>query len=405
MVLSQSIAKVWRDNEKSIPLELRERRFAYSENIEQKDILFLGLNPSFQEKSLKQAVKYNVRSQLGGDLKKNEYFKRILSSLEHSLFDIDLIDDFAYADLFYYRTSEKEKMVKQLVNDVNGIIFLEDQLAITQKLIENRIKPKVIVLSDWQVSFFMGLLGSKGEFTWLGYDLELIEYTGSEHPVYQIKGIVDDIALPMQFRRKTNLVGTYVICYPYVETGILKENQKLLSAWEVKRYNDIAYKTVVKQVNAYPKSPYGNTVEVDILIKYPSLYSEYFLGKKKGYISVKNKKIIEVLKSFRKFSSKEMAKVLFAYLSKEELLSEKDISNLTMDPEYCKKVFGVNWFVLNEVTGVPVKDAARAKNMYFTTPFLFLGKRVFFLIKEWNQENRDKLEKWFVELMLRKNNN
>lgn len=126
MVLSQSIAKVWKDNEKSIPLELRERRFAYSENIEQKDILFLGLNPSFQEKSLKQAVKYNVISQLGEDLKKNEYFKRILSSLEHSLFDIDLIDDFAYADLFYYRTSEKEKMVKQLMNDVNGIIFLED---------------------------------------------------------------------------------------------------------------------------------------------------------------------------------------------------------------------------------------------------------------------------------------
>ncbi|MVX36844.1 hypothetical protein [Myroides sp. LoEW2-1] len=394
------VAQIWKRYAKSIPADLIEREFCYSENIEQKDLLFLGLNPSFEEESLNQAVKYNVRSQLDKNLKNKEYFKRILSSLEHRLFDIDLRDDFAYADLFYYRTNEKDKVVEQLIDDVNGLMFLEDQLTVTQKLIEEVIKPKVIVLRHWHAAVFMGMLGSKGDFTWLGYDLELVEYTGSEHPVYQIKGIIDDIALPIQFGRNTNLLGTYVILYPYVETAKLIQDQKILNAWELKRYQELAYNDRKKDISPYPEK--GNTVDIDILLKFPTLYSEYFLGDQKGYISNKNKKIIEVLKSFRKFNSKEMGRVLFAYLSKERLLSEEDIDNLTMDPEYCKKVFGVNWFVLNEVTGVAVKDAAREKKMYFTTPFFFLDKRVFFLIKECNQENRDKLEKWFVELMIKK---
>ena len=401
MRLSEKITALWNANEAVMTAELCNRKYCYSENIEQKDILFLGLNPSFGENAVLEAVKYNVKSRLGANIKEDTYFKRVFTSLEHRLFGIDLIDDFAYTDLFYYRTNDKDKVVEHLIDDVNGLLFLEDQLAVTQQLIEEVIKPKIIVLSHWRAAIFMGVLGKKGDFTWLGYDLELVEYTGSEHPVYQIKGIVDDIALPMEFAHNTNLVGTYVICYPYVETGHLRDDQKLLSAWELKGYQELAYNERVKEICPYPQE--DNMVDVDLLLKFPKLYSEYFLAPQKGYISDRHKKIIEVLKSFRKFSSKEMVKVLFAYLSKENLLSEEEIDNLTMDPEYCKEVFGVNWFVLNKVTGVAVKDAGRAKNMYFTTPFFFLDKRVFFLIKEWNKENRDKLEKWFVELMLGNN--
>lgn len=399
MRLSDKLTRVWQDHEKNLPSKLRERRYCYCENSEQKDILFLGLNPSFSDNALKQAVKYNARSQWNVDLKENIHFKRMLSCLEHRLFRIDLIDDFAYADLLYYRTNDQVSMVNRLIDDVNGLMFLEDQLVVTQQLIENTIRPKVIILSSWEVANFFGLLGKNGEFTWLGYDLELIAYTESEHPVYQIKGIIDDRALPDVFAQETNLVGTYVICYPYLETGVLKENQRLLSAWEIKGYNELASSEKNTEISPFPQ--YENIVDVKILLKYPQLYADYFL--EKGNINEKNKKVVAVLQGFRKFTSKEMAKTLFAYLSKENYLTEAEIDNLSYNTEYCKEQLGLSWFALAEVTKMPVKEAERMKNMYFTTPIFFLGKRIFFLNKEWSQENRNKLEKWFVELMIKSN--
>lgn len=400
MRLVNAIETIWKRNGATIPSELNHRKYCYSENIEQKDILFLGLNPSFGEKSVKRATKYNIQKQLGVVLKQDSYFKRVLSTLQHQLFGIDLVDDFAYTDLFYYKTNEKVSMVNRLIDDINGIIFLEDQLVVTQKLIENLIRPKVIVLTSWEVAIFMGVLGKKGDFTWLGYDLDLVEYTASGHSVYQVKGIIDDKALPDVFAQKTNLIGTYVICYPYLTTEQLKDNQQLLSAWELKRYNELAYKKVVKEVKTYPTSK--NVVNVELLIKYPSLYTTYFLGKNKGYISAKNKEIIAILKGLKNLSDRETAKVIFAYLSKKNALTKEHIETLTFDPEYCKERLGLSWFALLEVTGIPVKEAERNKSMYFTIPFFFLGKRIFFLNKEWNQDNRDKLERWFVELMIKK---
>ena len=235
MIVKNELSKIWNRHKKEVhfPKIIHERNYCFCENYEKKELLVLGLNPSFGKGAKNVAVKYRFANKLRAVEKLNSeqhYFNRI-HSLLRNFGTIEEIDTkVAYADLFYYRTKKQKKYLNFFLDHIDGITFLQDQLRVTQHLIENVIQPRVIVASSWETMLFLGLFGTEGPSCWLGYELELVKHTESGNRVYEIKGIVNDITLSDQFATKTNLVGTQIICYPDLfENESQPQDYKLLS--------------------------------------------------------------------------------------------------------------------------------------------------------------------------------
>ena len=240
MKLDQEIAKVWQKHQtkSELPKFIQTRKYCFCENNQQKDVLVLGINPVFGKASKAVAVKYKIEDMMQYIVKHNvhqHFFSRVQKMLNNSNSD-NLLNQTAYADLFYYRTNARQRYLNHFLDHIDGIIFMQDQLKISQQLIENVIKPKVIIASSWEVMLFLGLFGLETPFCWLGYDLELIKHTKSGYRVYEIKGILDDYALADEFVKKTNLIGTRVICYPDLSKNKTQPQEHKLSTREI--YNE-----------------------------------------------------------------------------------------------------------------------------------------------------------------------
>lgn len=249
MELAQEISKVWHKHQtkSELPKFIQTRKYCFCENQQQKDVLVLGINPVFGKGSKSVAVTYKIENMIDYVVKHNvhkHFFNRFQQML-HNSNSVNLLNETAYADLFYYRTKAKKRYLNKLSNHIDGIIFLQDQLKITQKLIENVIKPKVIIASSWEVMLFLGLFRLESPFCWLGYDLELIKHTKSGYRVYEIKGIVDDLALSDEFMKNTNLIGTRVVCYPDLSNDKTQLQEYKLSGQEI---YDETNKVLLKKV-------------------------------------------------------------------------------------------------------------------------------------------------------------
>lgn len=237
MILEQEITKVWHKHQfkSELPKFIQKRRYCFCENHQQKDVLILGINPVFGKGSQAVASKYKMKDVVNYVVKHNlhqHFFGRVQEMLQNSD-ATNLLNQTAYTDLFYYRTKARKRYLNQFLDHIDGIIFLEDQLKITQQLIENVIKPKVIIAGSWEVMLFLGLFGTTAYSCWLGYDLELIKYTKSGYRVYEIKGIANDAALSDEFVKNTNLIGTRVICYPDLSKDNPQPKERKLATQEI----------------------------------------------------------------------------------------------------------------------------------------------------------------------------
>src|SRR5690554_7325823 len=117
MELNKAIEKVWSQHKETyLPDKIQERAYGFYENHNPKDVLVLGLNP-FYEKNTKQSrsVKYNVEDMLKYVTAESHlyecYFNRIQKMLKNTEFSIDLNHQMVYADLFYYRTNERNEIL------------------------------------------------------------------------------------------------------------------------------------------------------------------------------------------------------------------------------------------------------------------------------------------------------
>lgn len=237
MKLDQEIAKVWykHQTKSELPKFIQTRKYCFCENNRQKDVLVLGINPVFGKASKSVAVKYKMEDMMHYVVQHHlhQHFFSHVQKMLHNPDAANLLKETAYADLFYYRTKAKKRYLNQFLNHIDGVIFLHDQLKITQQLIENVIKPKVIIAGSWEVMLFLGLFGLETPFCWLGYDLELIKHTKSGYRIYEIKGILDDYNLADEFVKKTNLIGTRVICYPDLYKDKTQPQEHKLSTQEI----------------------------------------------------------------------------------------------------------------------------------------------------------------------------
>lgn len=245
MDINKSLSLLWHKYKSNtyMPKFVHKRRYCYSLNQSQRDILVLGLNPSLVKTYKNKSIFFNIDKVFENITKSkppDPYFKRFLDLLNAGN---KKKKNLAYADLLYYRTKAQKRYFNYFTKHLDGILFLEDQLQISQEVIEKIIKPKVILATCWEVLLLLGLFQESNYTNWLGYDLKMVGYTSTNQRIYRIQGVVDDPCTSDIFLKHTNLIGTYVICYSELSINNKSEEYNTLAIKEI--HNLINKKTLI----------------------------------------------------------------------------------------------------------------------------------------------------------------
>ena len=125
------------ENYKSQDPELQEiinRKYVYSQFHMGRKVLFIGLNPSFNEKRAKKEEYYRSFDATNND---HPYFKKFPILVENK-------NDWTFLDLLYIRET-KHQSVRDFYNKEPD--FIKHQLEISKEIIK-KINPEIIVVCD-----------------------------------------------------------------------------------------------------------------------------------------------------------------------------------------------------------------------------------------------------------------
>lgn len=208
MNIKHNLDAIWSQNYiKSLPPQI-QRGYCFAENIEQKSILITGFNPSFREgQNHTESSGYCV--DFFGSTHDN-YFSPIKKMLHDDELNIDLRNDAAYMDLFYFREQDQEFLRKQILPSADGIRFTIEQLNLTQHIIEDIIKPKLIVVKNKESWAYFGKLFVEKGWVWMGYQFEFIQNMECGE-LFRITGLLDSNERIAPEIKETNLKGTFVL--------------------------------------------------------------------------------------------------------------------------------------------------------------------------------------------------
>jgi hypothetical protein len=208
MNIENRLNEIW-ENEylNYLPKEIKERKFCYASNNIQKDILITGINPSFRRGDSHGILKYDFSS-LMQDTRYDRYWTPIKKILKNE--HLDLINKAAYLDIFYFREKEQAFLRNSILKQEHGLRFIVEQLNVTQHIIEQIIKPKLIIVKNRESSFYWGRYAAQKGIIWMGYDFEFVrnEFAGE---LYKIKGLLDSPYRIAPEIKQTNLTNSYVL--------------------------------------------------------------------------------------------------------------------------------------------------------------------------------------------------
>lgn len=224
MNMYDNLNEIWIRYKNDIPLEIFERRFIYSINEVQKDILITGINPSFRETDDINCNFYNFQNEVIPEIRWDNYWgplKKILHSDDYSL---DYTSICAYLDIFYFREMNQKILSTQILKTTGGLNFIAEQLRLTQQVIEDVIKPKIIIVKNKESAAYWGRYAEKNIY-WMGYDFERIKEFPFDFEVYRIKGLLDTPERLLPEKQKTNLIGSIVIFVPHINQYTKKEKK------------------------------------------------------------------------------------------------------------------------------------------------------------------------------------
>lgn len=209
MNIEQSLNDIWnKDYIGQLPSFVKKRGFMYSINNSEKDILITGINPSFRETDRLKDNSYDFQAILN-DPKKDNYWGNIKKQLLDPENNIDLRSQSAYLDIFYFREKDQNQLRKGILKTNNpGIHFSVDQLKVTQQVIEDIIKPKVIIVKNRESSAYWG---ENKKYIWMGYQLELIQSYPGKDKLYKITGLLNSKERISKEIKKTNLEGSLIL--------------------------------------------------------------------------------------------------------------------------------------------------------------------------------------------------
>ena len=222
MNTQEKLIEIWeRDYIVSLPALIKERGFDYSENTEQKDILITGINPSFNpHESINKHS--NFSDILYKRVSNSRYWQPIIKMIYAD--KIDLREQTAYSDLFYFREKQQVFLKNFILKKPNGIRFVIDQLNITQHIIEEIIKPKVIIVKNKESSAYWGKLAKDKGIIWMGYELEPLESLVCGE-LFRITGLLDSTERIAPEIINTNLENTLVLFSEHIMQYTKKEKK------------------------------------------------------------------------------------------------------------------------------------------------------------------------------------
>ena len=170
----KAIDELWETSlNKNIYPEILKRGYAVPENIGKADLLIIGINPSFgkTENDIRTEYKHTFPcfEELKGSENKTTYWKEIFKFIPQNI-------KCEHIDLFTIREAEQNK-INEIGSNSSGLDFLVKHMWITQQMIENVIKPKLIVLANRGAGAYFG---KHPQYTWIGYDLEPYYIEGLE---------------------------------------------------------------------------------------------------------------------------------------------------------------------------------------------------------------------------------
>lgn len=133
----QTIESIWNDkNYQSIPFI--ERGYAVQGAIEHDSLLFIGINPSLENKNNPSPKRFFYIPE--NDLKIHKYFKKF------PLIAKETKQKWSHLDLLYLRETKQEN-IKAICENVLTFPFIKKQLEISKEIIEG-CKPKIIVVCN-----------------------------------------------------------------------------------------------------------------------------------------------------------------------------------------------------------------------------------------------------------------
>lgn len=223
MDIANELEIIWgKESVKKLPLTIRERGFMYATNCQQKDILITGINPSFRVSDNINSHHFSFNEILMNP-KWDIYWGFIKKMLYSTQVNLDLRDNSAYLDIFYFREKNQKFLQEQILTSNYGLSFVADQIRLTQFIIEEIIKPKVIILKNIESSAYWGFMSYKG-IIWMGYEFQFLESLDCGE-LYKIIGLFDAKQRITPDLKKSNLIGTLVLLTPHINMYLNKERR------------------------------------------------------------------------------------------------------------------------------------------------------------------------------------
>lgn len=228
MNIGNRLAEIWKkDYINAFPF-IKDRGYAFADNVK-KDILITGFNPSFRDGDTAGVV-HGPISEIWYDEKYDNYWGPIRKIINDD--GIDLRNNADYLDIFYFREKDQQFLNDKILSHPNGIRFLVDQLNLTMHIIEDVVKPKLLVIKNKDSWAYFGRLFEDKGWVWMGYQFEHIQNMACGE-LCRIKGLLNSKERIAPEILQTNLVGSFALFTNHInQYTSLKErpNSKILKS-------------------------------------------------------------------------------------------------------------------------------------------------------------------------------
>lgn len=154
--------------------------FQFDEGVNNVDILFIGINPSYSKGSNSETHFYNKN-----DVETKSYFKpfnSIVKELKENK-NYNKKVTWSHLDMLVFRETQQSYIENELLKTENGVDFIYKQLMVSKKILEY-LNPKIIVASNTSARSLLGrdkFVKDKKEYGfWMNYDFEFDYSLGTD---------------------------------------------------------------------------------------------------------------------------------------------------------------------------------------------------------------------------------
>lgn len=215
------LAEIWgKPYMEVLPDFVKKRGYAYASTT-QNDILIAGFNPSFRAEDRPGAMQYDVKRVLY-DTRHDNYWSPIRRMLSDA--NIDLRDKTGYLDIFYFREQKQTALKREILSTPEGVRFVADQLNVTQHILEEVARPKLLVVKNKEAAAYFGILHEQHGWVWMGYEVRPVDALNCGK-LYRITGLIDSECRIAPEIRTSNLVNTLVLLVPHINQYVARDKR------------------------------------------------------------------------------------------------------------------------------------------------------------------------------------